>query len=350
MYQALLDKYVDKGLPGLAVLISTPGEGLWIGTSGYARIEDKTPMKKCNIFYSASIGKTYCAVAIMKLAEEGKLNLDDHINLYLAADICDKIPNGNTATIRDLLGHRAGIPNFDYNTQFIADVLNDPFSLTTGDLVKYEYYKNPLFQPGDEFAYSSTGYELLATIMDKVTGESHSKYYTSHIFQPSGLHDTYYKNEAGFPYPDGLVNCYFERLNGGRIENVSDVNNYLTRIFTGSDGIMASVYDHYLFIGDLVKGDMVSDQSFQQMTDWKETKPGSADKYGLGLFRRETPYGYRIGHVGRAMGEGTDMYYFPEHDITIITATNLGTFLDTELSLIYTEDFQDELLDVVFER
>jgi D-alanyl-D-alanine carboxypeptidase len=348
IYQAVLDKYIHKGLPGLVVLIKTPEEGLWIMASGYARIEDKTPMQKCSIVYSASIGKTYCAVAIMKLAEEGRLNLDDKIRDYLPADICDQIPNGHSATVRQLLGHTSGIPNFDEGTSFIADVLNDPFAIRTDDLIEYEFGKIPLFKAGEGYKYSSTGYELLALIIDHVTGENHSKYYTSHIFQPLGLNNTYYKNETGFPKPDGLVNCYFDRLGDGKIENVSDVNNYLTRIFTGSDGIMASVYDYYIFIESLVKGNLVNDESLNQMTDWHDTYSWTTNQYGLGLQKRDTPYGYKIGHDGDAMGAGTDMFYFPEHDITIVTATNLGTFLDTDLPMIYNEDFQEELLDCIF--
>lgn len=349
IYQALLDKYVKAGLPGLVVLISAPNEGLWIGSSGYARIEDKTPMKKCNIVYSASIGKTYCAVAIMKLFDDGKLNLDDRINLYLSHEICDNIPNGNTVTIRNLLGHTSGIPNFDNATRFISDVLNNPFSISTDDLIRYEYGKKSLFQPGEGYEYSSTGYELLALIIDNITGESHSKYYTSHIFQPNGLNNTYYKNEIAFPTPDGLVNCYFDRLGNGKIENVSDINNYLTQVFTGSDGILASVYDYYLFIEALMKGNLVSAQSLQQMTNWHDTYSSKPNiKYGLGLYQIETKYGYKVGHDGDAMGAAADVHYFPDHDVTIVTATNMGTFLDTDLSLKYNKDFQDELLDAVF--
>lgn len=349
IYQAVLDKYVNEGIPGLVVLIRTPDEGLWIGSSGFSRIEDKTPVEKCSVVYSASVGKTYCAVAIMQLVDEGKLNPDDKINLYLSSDLCNNIPNGNTATIRTLLGHTSGIPNFDAGTQFIADVLNNPFSIATDDLIRYEYGKNPLFQPGERYEYSSTGYELLALIIDKVTGENHSKYYTSHIFQPVGLNNTYYKNEVGFPKPDGLLNCYFDRLGDGKIENVSDINNYLTQIFTGSDGIMASAYDYGLFIEALMKGNLVSAQSLQQMTQWHDTYPSRPEmKYGLGLYQIETKYGYKIGHDGDAMGAAADVHYFPEHDITIVTATNLGTFIDTRLSLMYNDDFQDELLDAVF--
>lgn len=248
-----------------------------------------------------------------------------------------------------MLGHTFGIPNFDNDPQFIADVLNNPFSIKTEDLIKYNYGKKALFQPGEGYEYSSTGYELLAKIIDKVTGENHSKYYTSHIFQPLALKNTFYKNEQGFPNPKGIVNCYFDRLGDGKIENITNVNNYLTQIFTGSDGIMVTVYDCYLFVESLMKGKLVSSNSLQQMINWHETyasKPYM--KYGLGLFKIETKYGYKVGHDGDAMGAAADMFYFPEHDITIVTATNIGTFLDTNLPQKYNESFQNDLLDAVF--
>jgi D-alanyl-D-alanine carboxypeptidase len=348
-YQAILDKYVEKGLPGLVMLVHKEGEGLWIGASGYACIEDKTPMTKNHIVYSASIGKTYCAVAVMKLADQGLINLDDQINMYLSADVCDKIPNGNSATIKQLLGHTAGIPNFETGTDFIADVLNDPYAITTEDLIEYEYNKKSLFSAGNGYKYSSTGYELLAMIINVATGEHHSKFYTSEIFQPLGLAHTYYKNEPAFPQPDGLVNCYFDRTGDGNIENVSDVNNYLTSIFTGSDGIMASVYDYYSFLKALVEGNVVSQEALHEMTQWRDTYSWTTNKYGLGLQRRETRYGYVMGHDGDAMGAGTDMFYFPERNTYVVTATNLGTFLDTDLTELYNDKFHEELLDVLFE-
>ncbi len=349
-YQKLLDNYVQKGLPGLLLLVKTPEEGLWLGASGYSNIETKTKLKKCNIVYSASIGKTYCAVAVMQLVDKGKIQLEDRISLYLESNICDKIPNGNSATIRDLLGHTSGIPNFETGEDFIADVLNDPYSITTSDLLEYEYNKNPLFDAGDDYKYSSTGYELLAKIIDNVTGENHSKHYTSNIFIPTGLENTFYKQETGFPTPSGLVQCYFDRLGNGKIENVSKTNNHLTEIFTGSDGIMASVYDYYLFINALVNGNLVSKESFNEMTTWRDTYSWTTNQYGLGLQKRETKYGDKIGHDGDAMGAGTDMFYFPESDVYIISATNLGTFLETDLTKLYNEDFQDELLDIVFNK
>ncbi len=347
-YQAVLDKYVKKGLPGLVVLIRTPNEGLWIGASGYARIEDNTPMKKCNIVYSGSIAKTYTAVAIMFLYEEGKIKLDDKINQYLSKDICDNIPNGNKATIRQLLSHTSGIPNLDSDPGFVSKILNEPFSITRQNVLKIMYGEKPLFKPGEGYEYSSTGFELLTHIIDEVTGEPHGSYFTSHIFMPLGVQNTY-KSEEDLPKPEGLINAYFDRLGDGKIENVSDINYHLTEILSGASGIMASIYDYYVFNEALFKGNLLAKETLDQMTVWHDTYTSKPkNKYGLGLYRIETKYGYKVGHDGDGIGEGTDMFYFPEYDITIVTATNLGTFLDTDLSRKYNNDFQDELLDVVF--
>ena len=68
----------------------------------------------------------------------------------------------------------------------------------------------------------------------------------------------------------------------------------------------------------------------------------------MGLQKRETRYGVKIGHDGDAMGAAADMYYFPDCGIYIVTATNIGTFLETELAELYNHDFQEELLDVIF--
>jgi hypothetical protein len=121
-------------------------------------------------------------------------------------------------------------------------------------------------------------------------------------------------------------------------------------VFTASDGIMASVYDYHLFIDALMKGNLLSSQSLQQMTIWHDTYSSQLKmKYGLGLYQIETKYRYKVGHDGDAMVAAADVQYFPEHDITIVTATNNGTFLDIDLSLKYNNDFQNELMDAVFE-
>jgi hypothetical protein len=84
------------------------------------------------------------------------------------------------------------------------------------------------------------------------------------------------------------------------------------------------------------------------MTTWRDTYSWTTNQYGLGLQKRDTKYGVIIGHDGDAMGAGADMFYFPESDVFIISATNLGTFLETDLTELYNNDFQDELIDIVF--
>lgn len=345
-YRHLLDLYTRKGLPGLVVLIRTPDEGLWIGSAGYARIEDKTPMRPCHILYSASVGKTYCAVATMRMQEQGLLSLDDPISKFLPPTIVKQLANGNSLTVRHLISHTSGLPNFDYNPSFIAVFLNNPFGISTGDLIECEFGKKELSSPGEEFHYSSTGYELLALVLDGASGRHHSSYYTSELFRPLRLNNTYYKQELGYPTPDGVVNGYFDRLGNGRLENISDQNNYMTQIFTGSDGVMASAYDYMLFFEAVLKGKLLNDNSIQQMQTW--TFVSEKSEGGYGLFRRKTNHGVKIGHSGRSVGAGIDVYYFPDTDVTILTAVNLGTFLQTPLVSIYENELQDELMEVVF--
>ena len=130
-YQAILDKYCKKGLPGLSLAIRTPDEGLWLGASGYARIEDKTEMQVCHLHHSASIAKTYIATAVLMLVEQGKINLNDLAKDYLHQEIYSNISNAEQATIKQLLNHTSGIYNFDDNFKFYVNTFNNPLEIST---------------------------------------------------------------------------------------------------------------------------------------------------------------------------------------------------------------------------
>ena len=112
--QRIIDKATSKQLAGVSVFIKSPKLGTWIGTSGFSNLENKEMLVKDDIFSLASIGKTYTATAILKLAEEGVLNIDDNISNYQPAEIIDNAPNGDKVTIRQLLAHTSGFAN--YNT------------------------------------------------------------------------------------------------------------------------------------------------------------------------------------------------------------------------------------------
>ncbi len=147
-----------------------------------------------------------------------------------------------------------------------------------------------------------------------------------------------------------LVNSYFDRFDNEKIENISKVNNHLTSIFTGSDGIISTPMDLYKFLNAIVEGPILSDETKAELMDFYPTGKKRSIGYGLGLWQKKTNHGNTIGHDGDAIGAGADMWYFPDHDTYIVLATNIGTALtDTKLTRLYEKTFQEEFFKAVFE-
>ena len=112
-FQALLDRYVSEGLPGVVLMVRTPG-GVWNGAAGYASIETGALMQPTHRHHAASVTKMYLATVVLLLSEDGVLDLDDRIAQHLPKSIDGPIPNGGEATVRQLLGHTSGIPEEGY--------------------------------------------------------------------------------------------------------------------------------------------------------------------------------------------------------------------------------------------
>src|SRR6218665_1782024 len=105
---AILDKYVNKGLPGIT-FIARKGSQYWQEQKGLASREQNKPMKPCMVWPAFSITKMYTATAILRLKEEGKLSLDQKISTCLPASVLAKIPDADKITVRMLLNHSSGI-------------------------------------------------------------------------------------------------------------------------------------------------------------------------------------------------------------------------------------------------
>ena len=124
-YQQVLDAYVAKGVPGVVAVVYSPADGLWIGAAGKAVIETGTPMESCNVFYSASLAKTYHVVAALALVEEGILDLSRTIDQYLLPAHAKKVPNSSNITIAHLMNHTSGIPDFIEHSDHVTDYFHN---------------------------------------------------------------------------------------------------------------------------------------------------------------------------------------------------------------------------------
>ncbi len=326
LYQPILNAFVKKGHPGVSVLVRTAEEGTWDGTAGYARIENKTPVQPEHLFAAMSCTKSYTAAAIFMLWEEGLIDLDACIDRCLPAEMCDQIANGHSATVRQLLTHTSGIPDSDENRP-ILEMMNDLPAWSWQDNLEGIYGMPALFAPGTGLAYRASNYILLAVILDRLTG-SHALFFTTRIFQPLGLADTYYKLEAGLPRPPKMANLYFDRYGDGRLENATgELCVMLFNTHYGSSGLLADVSDLARFIEALIDGEVIGPEALAQMTapafpgyEWR----GS----GIAMIDYQDSLG-RIHRCYEMAGSGAEgmaqTRYFPAEQVTISCATNVGS-------------------------
>ena len=332
--QDLIEKYVKLGFPGVTVLVSTPRDGKWISSAGVSRIENQKPMENCNIYHSASVAKTYHVVAAMTLVESGKLELDKTIDNYLPTWVCADLPNRNTATVRQLMNHTSGVPDFIGKVDHMLDYFQNLFrNFITEEYLGYICNDKADFPAGEGLLYSNTNTVLLALIMDEIAG-SHADVVSEQIIKKLGLKETFYKNEKGYPAPDGAVNTYLDIRGDGRMINSTDIERNFAQMNIGHDGMLASVNDYYLFLKALFNEELVSRESLDQMLALVEQPSTITWGEGLGLEIVKTPMLEltRVGHNGGSLGAANNVYYYPEEDSYIITCSNFGDFIDGPLT------------------
>lgn len=347
VYQAVIDKYTTAGLPGIAILIRDK-DGLWVSSSGKADIKEGIPMKPCVVSKGASTTKTFIGTLVLLLAEEGKLNLDDKVSKWISPAVIKEVKNANVSTIRMLLNHTSGIADIIDDDGFYLAVLNDPpHNWTSEELIKYIYGDDPVFPVGMDVEYSNTNYLLLAMILDKVTGKNHSIALREKVLKPLQLNQSYYYWHD--PLPVNVAQGYFDFYNNGTILNLT---NYNTGSGNGYGGIYTTVYDLQTFIEALVRDKKIlKQQTMDEMLTFTKTDEGYDRANGLGIFKDflERPldqFGY--GHRGRDLGYTSDMYWFPNQDITMTYLINYGTDAKSELREVFLA-FRKEIVDKIME-
>jgi D-alanyl-D-alanine carboxypeptidase len=327
--EELLEQLTQQGVPGVAIAVQSD-EGLWSSAKGYAKIEDETPMQVCHLQYLQSISKTYMAVAILKLVEQEKINLDSPMTNYLPKKYNHYVKSGEKVTVRMLLNHTSGIPEYNFQPAYVSYFLQHPdHYFTTEDYLDYIKGKDLVFTPGSKHLYTNTNYEILALICDSLAGD-HARFISETIFKPLGLTNTFYRNEKDYLQYDLLPNSYWDRFSNGIVENVSLMQRTNVSTLIGDDGIVTTPADAVKFLRGLADGKLLSANSMQQMLTWVSNKQGKP-VYGLGLGYRKIEGVTGYGHSGGGIGAGCELYYFPQKNLCYFIAINLGTVTESPL-------------------
>jgi D-alanyl-D-alanine carboxypeptidase len=322
-YQALLNDMTSNGVVGVLMSVYHPQTGMWVGASGKADLHNNIPMKPANISRVGSTVKMFTATTVLKLAEEGKINLDDKISKYLSGDVIDKIENADEATIRQLLHHSSGIYNYIQNLKFQTASLNDFIKeWKPEDLLKYAYKQPAYFEEDADVRYSNTGYILLGMLIEKIEGKPFYKVFDDKIFKPLGLTKTQFAAEN--PVPNGVVRGYIDMYSTLQVTESTYFSGW--DYYTADGGLISNPYDMCVFFQALMKGKILNTTSLKEMLSWKTEKNPDPEffpiAYGLGIFRIETNKGIAYMHSGDAVGYYANMLYFPSDETTVVYAVN----------------------------
>jgi len=182
----LLKESYPADRPGAAVIVTKDGETLFEKAYGMADLELGVPLRPDMVFRLGSITKQFTAVAILMLAEEGKLSLQDPIEKHLPG----YPTQGHTITIEHLLTHTSGIQSYTDIPGWMTSRILSP--MTVQELVD-GFKREPMqFAPGERYAYNNSAYVLLGAIVEKASGRTYEAFVTERIFQPLGMTASYY--------------------------------------------------------------------------------------------------------------------------------------------------------------
>ncbi|HVS73346.1 MAG TPA: serine hydrolase domain-containing protein [Phycisphaerae bacterium] len=309
---ALLDGVIKAGDPGVAVLVAQDGKILFEKGYGLADREHGLSVSPQTIFRIGSITKQFTASAILKLQEEGKLSVNDPLSKYLPA-----FPRGKEVTLRELLNHTSGIHDLAPGDE--PDLLSRLTKPTTTDAVIGEIKKFPYdFDPGTQWRYDNSGYVLLGSIVEKVSGKSYGDFLRDTFFRQLGMTNTgVYRAHLELPHEAvgySLGTKDFERP----VE--------IDPSWIGGDGALYSTVEDLYRWNEGIFGERVLDAASLKAaftavaTNASQINTGNG--YGFGWFVGSYRGLRDISHGGAVQGFTSMVVRLPDEKFTVIVLAN----------------------------
>ncbi|MEN9568988.1 MAG: hypothetical protein RL172_219 [Bacteroidota bacterium] len=297
----------NKGFNG-AVLVAKKGNIVFEAYNGFERLNAAAPITDSSSFHIASVSKTFTAMAILQLWQQGKLQLDDEVSNYFPSF------NYTGVTIRTLLNHRSGLPNYVYFMEIQG--WDTKRLVHNSDVLDYLVTKKSVLanigQPNTHFSYCNTNYALLALLIEKQSGTSYANYLQQQFFTPLGMRHTFVYDSTKAA---SVLPSYDWR--GGLIPL-----NHLDLVY-GDKNIYSTPNDLLLWDRALSSGKLFSDKTLAEAyAPYSNEKPGIKN-YGLGWRMNIYPDGKKmIYHNGWWHGNNAAFIRLTQDSATIIVLGN----------------------------
>jgi D-alanyl-D-alanine carboxypeptidase len=304
-------------IPGANVILDRPDTGAWTASLGVSDLQRGTPMSPDLHMRIGSITKTMTATVVLQLVDEGTLGLDD----TLAALLPDltTIPYAERITVRHLLSMKSGVFDYLKDESFLPQVLADPTRpWTPPEIIALAAGHEPDFAPGEDIAYSNTGYILLGLIVDHRTREPIGAALARRLFAPLGMTHTSLPDDASLPEPFAHGYVADPRKNG----ELADLTALNATVACAAGGVVSTVGDLHTWLKELVGGSLISAELQRERLTFTAFKrdPGAPPfGYGLGLANLDG----QIGHDGSILGFHSLAGHRPEAGESTVILANL---------------------------
>jgi CubicO group peptidase (beta-lactamase class C family) len=308
--------------PGCALSVMKDGRIIYKRGYGMADLDHDVPITPSTVFHVASISKQFTAAAIVLLAQEGKLSLDDDVRKYIT-----ELPDfGALITIRHLVYHTSGLRD-QWNLLGLAGWRYSLDLITDDDVLDVMSRQRELnFKPGEKHVYCNTGYTLLAQIVKRVSGQSFREFTTDRIFKPLGMQSTHFRDD----HAEIVKHIAYGYVEGkGRNTYSLSVTNFDT---VGATSLLTTVEDlaHWdeNFYHPVVGGPALVRQ---QLVRGKLTSGKELD-YAFGLVHGKYRGLPTVDHGGADAGYRADLLRFPEQHFSVACLCNKGEINPGELT------------------
>jgi D-alanyl-D-alanine carboxypeptidase len=321
--QTTMDAAVLAGVPGM-VAVASDGSAGFRGSSGVADVDGPGKPDPAGRFRVGSVSKSFTATLVLQLVAKGEITLDDPISRYLP----DLLPYPEPITVHELLQHTSGLPRDlapQYTWAKLSDFDTQRFTHFNEVEAIHDSTVQPLlFKPGTAWSYSNTGFNVLARLVEKVSGRSYEQLLAENITGPLHLRGTFLPRD--FPFLPNAAAHGYEQLYPAP-KALTDVTTYNYSRYFGAGDLISSAKDLNTFFHALLTGGLLPAAQLAEMKTTVPTGvPGNA--YGLGLMSVDLQAACGVpltiwGHGGDVAGFNTLAFSTASADKQITTLATL---------------------------
>jgi CubicO group peptidase (beta-lactamase class C family) len=308
-----------QGPPGLNIAVLVQGRIVWAEGFGFADLEQRVPVWPHTRMRIGSVSKSLTSAALGLLYEQHRLDLDAPVQKYVPAFPQKQHP----ITTRQLAGHLAGIRHYENREE--SEMFNTRHFDTVGAALALFANDPLLFKPGEQYHYSSHGWNLLSAVVEGASGQSYLGYMQEHVFDPLGMRHTSADLNAQI-IPNRAR--FYVRDKDRRWKNAPYVDNSYK---WAGGGFLSTPEDLVRFGWAMLDGQILKPETFRLLTTSQRTNDGKETGYGMGWAVATGEHGRRqIGHGGGSVGGASRLMMFPDQQVVAAMILNTDGFPNSD--------------------